>query len=205
MKKITAIISTLLMMLPLASCGGSGNETEPTTMDTETVTETEQPTEDASDAELVSIGNTITTSFAELTVDEAAVADDIQQSISSGNITYTTGPERSDTTEYVYIRGSIKNTSKSAIDWPTISGNVSVDGYEYEISNTIIEADGSGTNTLEPLMSYQYTLYAAVPNELAQSFTSCTMDFGFEENLENVISIDDDYAPEYRYTINIAK
>ena len=57
-------------------------------------------------------------------------------------------------------------------------------------------------------MTYQYTLYAEIPNELAESFDSYTMDFGFEENFENKVvysSSGETQAPAYNYVINIVK
>ncbi len=55
-------------------------------------------------------------------------------------------------------------------------------------------------------MSYTYTLYAEIPNELAESFTQCKADFGFEENFARPTTYSDkEYVPAYLYTLSITK
>ena len=54
-------------------------------------------------------------------------------------------------------------------------------------------------------MNYTYTLYAEVPNEIAQNFEKCSMNFGFEENFENVFTSDESYVTPYSYTIEFTK
>ena len=139
-----------------------------------------------------------------MTIDEAAVADDIQTSIKTGNITYTSGPDSSPDKEFVYIRGTLTNTGKAEISMPEISGKVTADGYSYEIQSiNIIESDGSSAYTISPLMTYTYTLYAEVPNQLVDKVSEFEMNFGFEDNFARVTS--SDKAPAYNYAINIAK
>lgn len=198
MKKILALVLTLVLVFTFCSCNNNSS--------TSTVTDT--PQEDGSEkaaSEPISIGNKITVDFAEITVDEACVANDIKQSIKTGHITYTSGPDSSDSKEFVYIRGTIKNTSKSEITSPALMGCVTVDGYSYDLDSSIIEENGSSTYTLAPLMTYTYTLYAEVPNELIENHSEYTMDFGFEENLENIHFSDDSHVMPYNYTINISK
>ncbi len=202
MKKLLALLLALSVVFIFAACGKKA-ETPSTVGVAPTETGETKPV-----AESVAIGNIITTDFAEITVDEAGLANDIQTSIKTGSITYTSGPDSSADKEFVYIRGSLKYTGKSSVVSPNFLGSVEVDGYSYDIDDSIIESNGSSVFTLEPLMTYQYTLYAEIPNELAESFDSYTMNFGFEEGFDNTVvytSSGETQPPEYNYTIEIMK
>ena len=206
MKKALLILLSLALLVSASACGEKKNSTV-----TETTVSDSAPKDGAKEekevkAEKVEIGNTITVDFAEMTIDEAAVADDIKTSIKTGNITYTTGPDRSDDKEFIYMRGTLKNTSKAEITSPRISGTVEIDGYSYELGSvSIIESDGKSAHSLSPLIGYTYTIYAEVPNELVANFTECKLNFSFEENFENIFNSDKNYKPAYNYTLNIAK
>ena len=209
MKKIVAIALSLILVLCFAGCGsdadtGADNNNTVTPSVSEAPETTTEAVADVKNAETVAVGNTITVPFAELTVDEAGIKDDIKQSIKSDGITYTTGPDRSDDKEFVYIRGTIKNTSKAAINSVELKGTVEADGYSYEIADIdIIESDGSWTYSIDPLITYTYTIYAEVPNQLVDTITSCTMTFGFDENFEYIQY--DATSVAYNYAIEIAK
>ncbi len=204
MKKILSIILTLVALCSISACGGQKSTTTTTTTVT-TEEKAEKPAEVV--AEPVAVGNTITLPFAELTVAEAGVQDDIQVSIKNGNITRTTGPDSSADTEFVYIRGTIKNTSTSSISSPDITGKVEINGYSYDIDSlTIIESDGSSTYELAPLVSYQYTLYTEIPNELATTYQTCDINFSFNENFEFIqTSFDGEPELPYNYKLTLTK
>lgn len=208
MKKIIAIALSLMLVFALAGCGGNDTSKQdtvtPGVVDTTPETTTEAPA-DVKNAETVAVGNTITVPFAEITVDEAGIKDDIKQSIKTGNVTYTTGPDRADDKEFVYIRGTIKNTSKAAISGVNIKGSVEIDGYAYDLASVnIIESNGSSSYSIDPLITYTYTIYAEVPNQLVENPASCVMTFGFNENFE-FISTFDETPIAYNYAIAISK
>lgn len=206
MKKLLALILSAVMLLTLVACGGDTSAPAGESTVSDTPAETEAPAE-AKKAEPVAVGNTITVPFAEITIAEATVKADIKQSVKTGNITRTTGPSPTTDKKFVYIRGTIKNTGKSEISMADVGGVVDVDGYKYNIDDFgMIKSDGSSSYSLEPLMTYTYTAYAAIPNELADSFKSCVMTFGFEENFANVVSFsEEEFSAPYMYTINITK
>lgn len=211
MKKVIAIALSLMLVFCFAGCGNDADaNADAGKQDTVSPSVTEAPettTEapaDVKNAETVAVGNTITVPFAELTVDEAGIKDDIKQSIKTGNITYTSGPNSSDDKEFVYIRGTIKNTSKAAINNVNLKGAVEIDGYSYDIASiNLIESDGSSAYSIDPLITYTYTIYAEVPNQLVENPASCTMTFGFDENFEYIQY--DATSVAYNYAISISK
>lgn len=209
MKKIVVIALSLLLVICFTGCGNNtdsgadkNNTTTPSVSEApETTTET---VTEVKNAETVAVGNTITVPFAEITVDEAGIKDDIKQSIKTDNITYTTGPDRADDKEFVYIRGTIKNTSKAAINNVELKGAVEIDGYSYDIADiNIIESNGSMAFSIDPLITYTYTIYAEVPNQLVENPASCIMTFGFDENFEYIQY--DATSVAYNYAIAISK
>lgn len=212
MKRIIATILAGSICLSLCACGGNRTvDTEGTVYQQETAAKTEnsgavkKEDEAKKEKELtpISIGDKITLDFAEITVDESGIKENIQQSITTGNITYTTGAQAVSGSKYVYMRGTLKNTSQSEISSVNIGGTVVLDGYTYNIESiSIIEANGSSTWRIAPLTTYTYTVYAKVPNEIADNHQSCVLNLCFEENFESGFRKDiSEY--KYGYTLNI--
>lgn len=193
-------------LFTVAGCGGKDTP-KSTVSDTTVSTVTDEKKEEPKkiEAEPVAIGNKITLEFAEMTIEEAAIANDIKISIKKGNFTHTTGPSESEDTEFVYIRGKIKNTTTTSIDNAEIIGNVQFGEYTYDIKNfEMIESDGSYANQMDPLVEYTYTLYAEVPNALLETAPSGTMNFAFNEKFDYQNASKDDMANmPYHYTIQI--
>lgn len=187
MKKFILAVLVLGIILTLCACGGNQQaSSDGTVSQQETKTEnTDDMTTKNEKADLtpIALGDKITVDFAEITVDECGIKEDLKTSIKTGNITYTTGPESVSGSKFVYMRGTIKNTSKSEISWAEIGGQAEIDGYSYNVESIdIIEENGSSAHNLAPLITYKYTLYAKVPNELADSYQSCVLNIGFDDN-----------------------
>lgn len=201
MKKIILMLLVGTMCLSLSACGGDGNQqatTDGTVSQQEAKKENnEDETKKEADLTPISLGDKITVDFAEITVDECGFKEDLKTSIKTGNITYVSGPDAVSGSKYVYMRGTIKNTSTSEISMVKIGGKAEIDGYSYNVDSiSIIEENGSSTYSLAPLMTYKYTLYAKVPNKLADSHQSCVLNVGFDENFEGGF---DKELSEYKY------
>lgn len=187
MKKFVLMMLVGSMCLSLCACSGNQQvNTEGTVSQQETKKDNNN---DATKKEVnltpISLGDKITVDFAEITVDECGIKEDLKTSIKTGNITYTSGPDAVSGSKYVYMRGTIKNTSTSEISDVSIGGKAEIDGYSYNIDSiSIKEENGSSAYSIAPLMTYKYTLYAKVPNELADSHQSCVLNMGFDENFE---------------------
>lgn len=205
MKKIILMMLVGSMCLSLCACGGNQQaNTEGTVSQQETKKENnDDATKKEANLTAISLGDKITVDFAEITVDECGIKEDLKTSIKTGNITYTTGPDAVSGSKYVYMRGTIKNTSTSEISNVSIGGKAEIDGYSYNVDSiSIIEENGSSAHSIAPLMTYKYTLYAKVPNELADSHQSCVLNMCFDENFEWGSSKElSEY--KYGYTLNV--
>lgn len=205
MKKIILMMLVGSMCLSLCACGGNQQaNTEGTVSQQETKKENnDDATKKEANLTAISLGDKITVDFAEITVDECGIKEDLKTSIKTGNITYTTGPDAVSGSKYVYMRGTIKNTSTSEISNVSIGGKAEIDGYSYNVDSiSIIEENGNSAYSIAPLMTYKYTLYAKVPNELADSHQSCVLNIGFDKNFEWGSSKElSEY--KYGYTLNV--
>lgn len=198
MKKLVALLLTGVIAVSFVACSSKApeKEAESTTKGTEIVTnettttaavEEEEPKAEAVE---VKIGESIKLDdFVKISLDETDIKADIKRSIKNGNVTRTTGPDKVDGQKYLYIRGTIKNLSKKELPvYDFFLGQFDVDGYQYDISAsdcTVIDAEGSSESSVPPLAEYSFTMYAAIPNEIANNNKSITYRFGFYDEFAN--------------------
>ncbi len=137
----------------------------------------------------LTIGEPLTLDFVELTFAETGIATDIQQSITTGNVTRITGPEAVEGQQFVYLRGTIKNLAKQEIPvFDFFEGEFNLDDYLYSVTANdcdVITAEGEMEHNVPPLTTYSFTIYAAIPNELADSHSAASFRFGFFDMFEN--------------------
>ena len=145
----------------------------------------------------VFVDDTITLDFVEMTINEVGIEEDIRITIStkSGSFTntQTTGPQPEAGNKFVYIRGTIKNLHTSALSPDRgIFGNVNFDNYVYPVSKgqaniSINNEEGRRQSSIEPLMTYTFTLYAAIPDELAENFSKGSFTFVFDDMFDSTV------------------
>ena len=101
--------------------------------------------------------------------------------------------------KYIAIYGEIKNTGTTSFWGSTgIDGLAIIDGYTYDLNVFPLNDE------IEPFDTSLFYLYALVPNELANSFTSCIFQFGFDENLTKETLLSKDFEKyDYRYEIKL--
>lgn len=210
MKKVSALFLGVLLCFSLCSCGGNRSaNTNGTVSQQKTAAkkESDETTKKEKKLTEISLGDKITLDFAEITVDESGIKEDIRQSIKTGNMTRISGPEAVSGSKFVYMRGTMKNTSQSEIPTVKAAGTVVLDGYSYNIESiNIIEANGSSVRSIAPLTTYTYTVYAKVPNEIADNHQSCVLNLCFDDNFKD--DFKDDFKNDiseykYGYTLNI--
>ena len=200
MKKTISLVLGLLLCLSLCACGGSDTPMETTlaavpqgtvSVDIAPPGEITEPTEPAPQIEVVEVPicSTLTTDFVEMTFREVIIAQDIKYSVRTGNVTRTTGPEPLAGQQYICLTGTIKNLSTSELPvYDFFIGNFSLDGYNYSAdanSCDILDGEWQPESMIAPLMEYTFRIYAAIPDSLANSHSSCEFNFGFFDLFDN--------------------
>ncbi len=160
--------------------------TEPTIEESEAETE-ETP---VSAAEELKIGDTLSLEFVEMTFDEWGIAEDIKQSITTGNVTRTFGPEPESGNQYIFIKGSIKNLNTEDLPvYDYFIGEFDINGYKYTVSANecyVYTETGEHESMIAPLTTCNYYLYAKIPDELASaSEQQISYRFGFYDLFDN--------------------
>jgi len=124
-----------------------------------------------------------------MSFDDYVVEADVKYSVTSGYVTRITGPEPLAGQKYICLSGTIQNTSTAPLPvYDFFIGNFKLDEYNYEVdANDIDVLDGEGQtkSEIDPLMTYNYRLYVAIPDALADSYSSCNFTFGFFDGFEN--------------------
>ncbi len=193
MKRLLTLLLAAAMVLALAACGGSSERTSGTPeTPAPTPAPTPEPTPEPSEAPqptAFAVGDTIALDFVELTFDTFAIEPDIQQSVTSGYVTRITGPQPQDGKKFAYLRGTIKNLATEALPvHDFFLGEFDINGYRFEVSAgecDILDGEGQTVFQAEPLTTYSFTMYAAIPDELADAPGSVNFRFGFYDLFDN--------------------
>ncbi|MBQ6431795.1 MAG: hypothetical protein IJJ99_07970 [Oscillospiraceae bacterium] len=206
MKKLLAMLLAGLMLLSLCACGNTP-ETKPAEPDStsaqpatdakttdanethETEAVTEATEEQKPTATEISLNETIALEFVEITFEEYGIAADIKQSISADHVTRISGPQPEDGKQFVYLRGTIKNVNKESLPvYDFFIGEFDIDGFKYECTANqcdVLTSNGEIKSTIEPLTSYSFTIYAKIPDELANNHSGVSFRFGFYDLFDN--------------------
>ena len=151
----------------------------------------------------VNFGDTITTDFTEMTIDTAETAQELLPSDTSGVYSYI--PDQDGET-YFYLLGTIKNTAGDSYSVEDMNIVISFDN-KYNYTGYIAADDGGNDfygDYVKPFGSVKYYMYASVPDELINSYTTCTIRFGFHENFQHDYKTDFSVY-EYCYEIDLTK
>ncbi len=160
----------------------------------------------------LSIGDSLVTDFFTMSFDDYVVAADVKHSVTTGYVTRITGPEPQPGQKYICLTGTIQNTSTAPLPvYDFFLGNFELDGYNYEVDANdidILDGEGQTESEIAPLITYNYRLYVAIPDALADSYASCRFTFGFFDGFENqelayIRSFEDDPISlcPYRYGV----
>ena len=141
------------------------------------------------------VGQTLAAEGIELTFSEAGIADDIRITSNSSGIKITSGPSPEEDKQFVYLKGTLKNTGTTSV-FPTIGGKIVLDGYEYNLSVSLANEDATPCSIIEPLDSVIILIYAHIPAELTTAFATGEITFGFNDNFETVDISNCDYLYE---------
>lgn len=149
-------------------------------------------TEISSGDTVVQIGDTIETDYFSMSIEKYDSDTEIRSGTSQyGTYTYYSSDNGD---PYFYIGGTLKNLGGTPVDIRNIYVQFCFDGkYNYKGSVDGYSSNSNGfINDVSPLASVDYYLYTAVPQELIDSFTTCTVRVGFTENFDyKVVDVND--------------
>lgn len=153
---------------------------------------TNKDTTISNDENVVHIGDTIETDYFSMTLESQDSGTEIRSGTSQyGGYTYYTS-ENGD--PYFFVYGTLKNLGGNPVDIRNIYVQFCFDGkYNYKGS-----VDGVADNSnrfivdVSPLASVNYYMYTSVPQELIDSYTTCSVRIGFTENFDyKVVDVND--------------
>lgn len=153
-----------------------------------------EPTEGPAKIEVVELplGSMLNTGWVEMTFDEVIVEEDIQKSVTIDNVTRITGPDPLPGQVYVCLSGTIKNISTGELPvYDFFEGRFAIGDYQYSVSANdcdILSPDGSLESEIDPLLTYEYRIYTAIPVELQEYMAAgepSSFTFGFYDGFDN--------------------
>lgn len=156
-------------------------------MDIEEPEDTVPPTKP--EAEELSMGSVLSTDFVEINFTEVIVERDIQKAVTIDNVTRITGPDPIDGQKYICLSGTIVNTSTEPLPvYDFFVGRFELDAYTYEVTANdcdILSANGDPESMIDPLMEYEIRIYKAIPDALAEQYSTSSFTFGFYDGFDN--------------------
>ena len=165
----------------------------------------------AAELQEIGIGETISVEFADIAFTKNGSTDELKYSSTSGgggggyggHITMSTilGQKKSGT-EYLYLEGTIKNTSSTEYDPTDMKVKAVVNG-TYELEGDVHVVDGGQSqNSINPLNTMILVLHTGVDSSTAKNISSLEWYIGFERSFSG----SDDGDPEgssYYYMIKV--
>lgn len=137
----------------------------------------------------ISMGDSASTEFVDICFQKWVVKEDIKLSVKTGNVTRITGPDPLAGQQYVCLSGKIRNKTTSPLPvYDFYIGNFSIDGYNYTVNATdcdILTPDGQTVTNIDPLVEYDFRIYTAIPDALANNYSESTFTFGFFDGFKN--------------------
>lgn len=138
------------------------------------------------------IGDTIQTDYVMLTLDAYDSDPEIRSGTSQyGIYTYYTSDNGD---PYFYLTGTLKNLGGTPVNiWNTYVQFCFDGKYNYKGSVDGVSSASNGfIHDISPLAEVDYYIYAAVPQELIDTFKTCEVKIGFTENFDyKVVDVND--------------
>ena len=226
MKRFIAILCAFVFCLSFTACdGGESEEIEklkkeikeleskleayenndnvkPDDADTDNIDDA-IPNIDKDGSFIACIGDSIALDFVEISLLEYCCTEEILPSDTSGVYSYVADEEGE---QYWCLVGNLKNTHGEEYDVEDMVAELCFDNkYTYKAH---LKADDGGNdfygNNVKPLDSVKFYIYASVPDEMIEAYSSCTVKFGFNESFSG--SYYDDFEDcDYVYKVTIKK
>lgn len=202
-KRMSLIIAvSVCLALPVSAQADCGCGCDNCTCNTETQTTTVSEAGD----NIVSIGDTISVEKCfEITIEGFEIAENYSFENVGEYVSYSSSIEPSSGMKLVCLKGKLTNLSSTEI-YPTnsqLKGEVVIDGNIYSATVKCVNVDEA---QIEVGIVAQQTLglyfYAEVPENVTDSFESCQINFGFDDELDIFTSQTTDVQDlDYNYTL----
>lgn len=131
------------------------------------------------------LGDIIKAEGFELTLTETGITPDIRISSESTGIKITAGPSVESGKQYVYLKGTLKNTGTTSTR-TAIGGVIYLDDYEFILRTDTISTAGSPKSAIDPLETVHILLYAQITDEMVSQFAEGKIIFGFNDGFTDV-------------------
>ena len=191
LKKVFLVILSVLLVFSLSACNSR-----------EEAKEESEPVQKTYPLHTIGVGDTIRNDTVVITIDQVGSADQLLPSDPTGYI-YMTQPDKENET-YFYATGTIKNISGETVSIGGLYSRLEFDGkYHYDAT---IRQDIDGDfffGPIKPLETIRYYVFASVPDEMADSYTTCKIQFAFRDDFKYVINTGfDRYENRYEITLS---
>lgn len=176
MKKKLLLILASIMCISFCACGESSEKNND---NVETKFESAE------------LNNTITNDFCELTITKSVISHAVSEQKTGLNL------EEKEDNAYIVFLGTIKNTATSEINFLSgLQAQVLIDNkYSYPVE--IVPND---LNSVVPLKTANFAVYASVPEEVISSCNAYDFQFGFNDEFDTTVNSIEEVS--YKYVIS---
>lgn len=139
--------------------------------------------------ETISLGKKIKTSTIEMDVTECKKTSAIYPSNPSGYYSYYPDKENE---SYIYLSGTIKNIGADSLSVDRMHIQTTLNN-KYNYTGFLVADDGDDLDRypyLKPFSSTRYYIIVSVPDEIANTFSTCRIRFGFTDDFDLVYRSD---------------
>ena len=138
-----------------------------------------------------------------MTIKKASTSQELKPTDTSSVYSYM--PDKDNET-YFYVTGNMKNVGGDSYSVEDMNIQMTFDD-KYNYTGYIAADDGGNDfygDYVKPFGSVKYYMYASVPDELINSYSTCKIQFGFHDNFRHDYKTDFSLY-EYCYEINLTK
>lgn len=149
------------------------------------------------EAEALKLGDSIQTDYCAMTLDSQGSGMEIQSGTGQyGNYTYYTSDNGD---PYLYLCGTFQNLGSGPVDIRHIYVQFCFDGtYNYTGDiDGVSTGNSQFVHDVAPLSKVDYVMYAAIPQELLDSFATCQVKIGFTKDFS--IKVTSSGLPKFDY------
>ena len=209
-KTVAVVFALFVLVISITGCADNGSEKQTaannvTNNEAQAGEKSEESKSDEKADEFITVnlGDEINTDFFEMTIEKVLTSEELRPTETKGSYTYY---ENIEGETYLYITGKIKNIGGETYSAEMMDVRMIFDG-KYKYYGRIAAEDGidgfQGYH-IKPLGSVRYYMYASVPDEIINTYSTCVVQFSFNDPFKDSRLFDrGEY--EFCYEINLTK